>query len=108
VPVRSRRVGTDQYRRISSPKLVQDLGSSLRPPTHGTLVLVAISIEDLRAIAARARAKAEADGELTRKGPAHLDLPPSICEAIWEDLASGAYEKAARAATAGDPEIIQL
>jgi hypothetical protein len=69
---------------------------------------VAISIEDLRAIAAQARTKAEADGELTPKGPVHLDLPQSIREAIWEDLASGAYEEAARSATAGDPEMIQL
>jgi len=69
---------------------------------------VAISIEDLRTIAAKARAQAEADGELTPSGPIHLDLPLSVREAIWEALDSGAYEEAARAATAGDPEMTQL
>jgi hypothetical protein len=70
---------------------------------------MAISIDDLRAIAARARAQAEADGELSPKGgPVSWDLPQSIREAIWEDLDSGAYEEAARAATAGDPEMIQF
>jgi hypothetical protein len=70
---------------------------------------MAISVEDLRAIAARARDLAEADGDLTPKGGAVTwDLPQSIREAIWEDLDSGAYEEAARAATAGDPEMIQL
>jgi len=69
---------------------------------------VAISIEDLRAIAARARDQAEADGELRPTGRVHLDLPQSVREAIWETLDSGAYEEAARAATAGDLEMIQL
>jgi hypothetical protein len=69
---------------------------------------MAISIEDLRAIAARARDQAEADGELSPTGPVHLDLPQSVREAIWEALDSGAYEEAARAATAGDPEMNQL
>jgi hypothetical protein len=68
---------------------------------------VAISIEDLRAIAARARAQAEADGELTPTGPVRLDLPQSVRVAIWKALDSGAYEQAARAATAGDPDMSQ-
>ncbi|MDQ2727067.1 MAG: hypothetical protein M3Y91_04185 [Actinomycetota bacterium] len=68
---------------------------------------MSISVEDLRAIAARVRAEAAAAGELTLTGPGHWDLPESVREAILEDLASGAYEKAARAATAGDPDMAQ-
>jgi hypothetical protein len=69
---------------------------------------VAISIDDLMAIAARARAKAEAAGELHPTGPAHVELPQSVREAIGEALRSGAYEQAARDATAGDPEMTQF
>jgi hypothetical protein len=71
-------------------------------------VIVSIWTDDFRAIVARARAKAEADGELSPSGPVHLDLPLSVREAIWEDLASGAYEETARAATAGDSDMTQL
>ncbi len=66
-----------------------------------------ISVEDLRAIAERVRAEAAAAGELTPSGPVHWDLPESVREAIFEDLASGAYGKAARAATAGDADMAQ-
>jgi hypothetical protein len=75
----------------------------------GTIVSVAISIEDLRALAAKARAQAEADGELTpQPGRARWDVPDSIRQAMLEDLESGAYEESARAATAGDQEMTQL
>ncbi len=82
----------------------------LRPgrlsPAGGTLESMAISTEDLHAIAARARAQAAADGELAPKaGPVSWDLPQSIREAIWADVDSGAYEETAQAATAGDPEM---
>lgn len=68
---------------------------------------MSISVEDLRAIAVRVRADAAAAGELTPTGPVHWDLPESVREAIFEDLASGAYDKAAREATAGDPDMAQ-
>ncbi len=65
-----------------------------------------ISIQELRVIAARARAQAEIDGELAPKaGPVAWDLPQSVREAMWEDLDSGVYEEVARAATADDPEM---
>lgn len=68
---------------------------------------MSISVEDLRDIAVRVRADAAAAGELTPTGPVHWDLPESVREAIFEDLASGAYDKAAREATAGDPDMAQ-
>ena len=71
---------------------------------------MAISIEDLRAIAARVRAEAEAAGELvpTKVGDIHWDIPDAARAAIISDLESGAYEQAAREATAGDSEMTQL
>lgn len=75
---------------------------------RGRLVLVAISIDDLRSLAARARAQAETAGELRPTGPVHLDLSEPVRKALWEALDSGAYEEAAQAATADDPEMTQL
>ncbi len=68
-----------------------------------------MSIEDLRAIAQRARAEAEAAGELAppKVGKARWDVPESVREALLEDLASGHYDEAARVVTDGDPEMTQ-
>jgi hypothetical protein len=67
-----------------------------------------ISTKDLRAAADRARAAAAA-GELrpTRIGPVATNLPETVRLAIAEDLASGAYHRAAREAVAGDPDLAQ-
>jgi Arc/MetJ-type ribon-helix-helix transcriptional regulator len=35
------------------------------------------------------------------------DIPEAIRAAIREDLASGAYQQAAREAVAGDPDFVQ-
>ena len=65
-------------------------------------------IGDLQAAAERARAAAEKAGELR---PARIgkvaDIPEAIRAAIREDLASGAYQQAAREAVAGDPDLVQ-
>lgn len=76
----------------------------------GTVDDVAISTEDLRAIAARVRAEAAAAGELTpsKVGAIHWDVPDAARQAILDDLASGVYEEAAREATGADPEMTQL
>ena len=76
----------------------------------GTVDDVAVSTEDLRAIAARVRAEAAAAGELTpsKVGAIHWDVPDGARQAILDDLASGVYEEAAREATAADPEMTQL
>ena len=70
---------------------------------------MAISIEDLKLIAGRARRAADAAGELRppNVGPLSVDLPDTIREAIAEDLKSGAYQHAAAEATAGDPDLSQ-
>jgi hypothetical protein len=65
---------------------------------------VSISVDELRAIGARVRAEAEAAGELTLTGLPYWDIPRSIRDALLEDVASGAYEQAARAAIAVEPE----
>lgn len=67
----------------------------------GRLGLVAISIDDLRA-------QAETAGELRPTGPVHLQLSEPVRKALWEALDSGAYEEAAQAVTADDPEMTQL
>lgn len=76
----------------------------------GTLVAVAVSIEDLRAIAARVRAEAAVAGELTlaKVGEIHWDIPDAARTAILADAASGVYERAAREAIASDSEMTQL
>jgi len=67
-----------------------------------------ISIEDLHAVARRARAAAEAAGELPLpRGPVHADIPDSLRIAAGEDLASGAYQRAVKEAVAGDPDLAQ-
>jgi hypothetical protein len=70
---------------------------------------VTISIDDLKLIAARARRAADAAGELwpPHVGALSVDLPDAIREAIAEDLKSGAYQRAAADATAGDPDLSQ-
>jgi hypothetical protein len=75
----------------------------------GSVVDVAISIDDLKLIAGRARRAADAAGELRppHVGPLSVDLPEAIREAIAEDLKSGAYQRAAAEATAGDPDLSQ-
>lgn len=64
--------------------------------------------EEFKEIVARARADAEAAGELHPSGPTHVELPESVRQAIGEDLRSGAYEQAAREATAGDTEMTHI
>jgi hypothetical protein len=68
-----------------------------------------MSIEDLRAIAERVRAEAEAAGELAPPmvGKARWDVPESVRAALLEDLASGRYDRSARAVTDNDPEMAQ-
>ena len=68
-----------------------------------------MSIEDLRAIAQRLRAEAEAAGELSppKVGKARWAVPESVRVALLEDLASGRYDKSAGAVTEGDPEMTQ-
>ena len=70
---------------------------------------MAMSVEDVRAIAERVRAEAEAAGELAppKVGKARWDVPESVREALLEDLASGHYDESARACTDGDPELTQ-
>jgi aspartate/methionine/tyrosine aminotransferase len=64
---------------------------------------------DLQAAAERARAAAAEAGELrpARIGKVTTDIPEAIRAAIREDLASGAYQKAAPEAGAGDPDLVQ-
>ncbi len=70
--------------------------------------MVAISTGDLQAAAERARAAAEEAGELRpARGKVATDIPEAIRSAIREDLASGAYQQAAREAVAGDPDLVQ-
>jgi hypothetical protein len=70
---------------------------------------MAISTGDLQAAAERARAAAAETGELrpARIGKVTTDFPEAIRAAIREDLASGAYQKAAQDAVAGDPDLAQ-
>jgi len=70
---------------------------------------VAVSTEDLQAATKLARAAAEAAGELrpARIGPIRSLIPESVRIAAGEDLASGAYQRAAQEAVAGDPELAQ-
>ena len=70
---------------------------------------MATSIGDLQAAARRARAAAAEAGELRpgRLGKVTVDIPEAIRAAIREDLASGAYQQAAREAVAGDPDLAQ-
>jgi hypothetical protein len=72
------------------------------------LVVMAISVDELRLLVAQARAQAEAAGELDPTGPTQVELPPSVRESIAEALRSGAYEQAARESTAGDADMTQL
>lgn len=64
--------------------------------------------DEFKEIVARARADADVAGELHPRGPAHVELPESVREAIGKDLRNGAYEQAARESTAGDPEMTQF
>jgi hypothetical protein len=70
---------------------------------------MAISTGDLQAAAERARVAASEAGELrpARIGQLTTDIPEAIRAAIREDLASGAYQKAAQDAVAGDPDLAQ-
>jgi hypothetical protein len=65
---------------------------------------MSISVDDLRALGARVRAEAEAAGEFNLTGSPFWDVPQSIRDALVEDVASGAYERAAQAAIADEPE----
>jgi len=71
--------------------------------------VMAISTGVLRAAAERARAAASEAGELrpARIGKVATDIPEAIRAAIREDLASGAYQRAAQDAVAGDPDLAQ-
>lgn len=64
-------------------------------------------MEDLAATVARARAAAAEAGELTppRPGPVRSQLPETLRDAAAEDLRSGIYQRAAREAVAGDPDL---
>jgi hypothetical protein len=66
-----------------------------------------MSIEDLRAVARRVRAEADAAGELAppKAGKARWDVPESVRMALLEDLASGRYDRAAREGSDDDPEM---
>jgi hypothetical protein len=70
---------------------------------------MAISTGNLQAAVERARAAAAEAGELrpARVGKVTTDIPEDIRAAIREDLASGAYQEAAREAVAGDPDLVQ-
>jgi hypothetical protein len=70
---------------------------------------MAISTGDLKTVVKRARAAAAEAGELrpARIGRVSLGLPESVRAAIGEDLASGAYHRAAEEAVAGDPDLVQ-
>ena len=95
------------------------VGWSEPPHTHAdaavvgqstsSVKIVAISIEDLQAIAARVRRAADEAGELhpPHVGPISVDLPQAIRDAIAEDLKSGAYQHAAAEMTAGDADVAQ-
>jgi hypothetical protein len=70
---------------------------------------MATPTRDLRSAAKRARAAAADAGELRpgRISKVTADIPEAIRAAIREDLASGAYQQAAREAVSGDPDLIQ-
>lgn len=70
-------------------------------------VLMSISVDDLRSLGAQVRAEAEAAGELTLTGPAHWDLPEAARAALLDYAASGAYEEAAQACIAEDPDVVE-
>jgi hypothetical protein len=73
----------------------------------GYSVRMSISVDDLRSLGARVRAEAEAAGELTLTGPTRWDLPEAVRAALQEYAASGAYEEAARACIAEDPDAVE-
>jgi hypothetical protein len=75
----------------------------------GIIEAVAISTEELLVAVERARAAAEAAGELrpAHIGPVRSSFPESLRIAAGEDLASGAYHQAAEEAVAGDPDLVQ-
>jgi hypothetical protein len=64
---------------------------------------------ELQAAVEGARAAASEAGELrpARTGKVTTDIPEVIRAAIREDLASGAYQKAAQEAVAGDPDLVE-
>src|SRR5579859_1175862 len=66
---------------------------------------VPISADELRALGARVRAEAEATGELAKPGLSRLGIPREARDALLEYLHSGAYEEAARACIADEPEL---
>jgi hypothetical protein len=66
---------------------------------------MSISPDDLRVLGARVRAEAEAAGELAKPGLSHWDIPREARDALLEYLHSGAYEEAARACIADEPEL---
>ena len=51
------------------------------------------------------RAEAEAAGELAKPGLSHWVIPREARDALLEYLHSGAYEEAARACIADEPEF---
>jgi hypothetical protein len=68
---------------------------------------MAMAAGDLQAAAERARVAAAEAGELrpASVGKVTTDIPEAIRAAIREDLASGAYQKPAQDAVAGDPDL---
>lgn len=68
-------------------------------------VFMSISADELRTLGARVRAEAEAAGELAKPGSSHWDIPREAREALLEYLHSGAYEEAARACIADEPDL---
>jgi len=68
---------------------------------------MSISVDDLRSLGARVRAEAEAAGELTLTGPTHWDLPEAARAALVDYASSGAYEEAAQACIAEDPDEVE-
>ena len=61
---------------------------------------------ELREAVERARAQAEADGELhPAKGPYESPLPPVVRDKLDEILHDGTYDRAVAAVIAEDPEL---
>ena len=70
-------------------------------------VRMSISVDDLRSLGAKVRAEGEAEGEITLTGPTRWGLPAAARAALLDYAASGAYEEAARASIADDPDVVE-
>jgi len=91
------------------PPLPERVNHQFQRRRDGTIDPVSISTEELLLAVERARAAAEAPGELrpARIGPVRSSFPESLRIAAGEDLASGAYHQAAEEAVAGDLDLVQ-